>query len=253
MPNVDWQAYLDGSLPDEEMESTKQLLETSDEAKAEVESLQAFIDTLRGESLQVEVPTDQILARFSAAVQEPIAQPTESSASNRHDLPKLFLWLAPLAAAAVIAIGLSRTQEEPAPQVVAQNGGSSVNTQIAFSLGKSAPIDGSTFNEYTSAFAHVKQSVSNPPPINATALGKVVRSDRGSNWGCIDYLIDGKLYCVSIQPIPGFLRACNLKGEPVVVVAGHGAGYVKGPVSIWVSGADQGKTEKIAHYLYERS
>jgi|GEM_PF-5064157 len=67
MTQIDWQAYLDGSLTPEERTRAEQILAESEDARREVDGLKSFLSTLREAALNERVPMDRLEALIPAA------------------------------------------------------------------------------------------------------------------------------------------------------------------------------------------
>lgn len=93
MADVNWHAYLDGSLDDAEMARAERLLEEDAEARGRLENLRAFLADVRRESLSQPVP----LARLHAMIPQrsPSLTPAWHVAALAAALLLFVLWTAP--------------------------------------------------------------------------------------------------------------------------------------------------------------
>lgn len=210
-------------------------------SQAEVDGLNRFIETLRHEALATEVPTDRILAKFREKIAEeqvPVAPITAKKQSFT------FLWLVPAAAAVFVAGFLLRGAPATGPALPLEQ-------PVVLDLGRGPFVQKVETNAFTVAMSNVKASLKEAPSLDIQ-FGRVVRSNRGTNWGCVDYLIDGQQYCVSVQPLPGcFHKLRDHKG--CKIKPGEGVGVVAGKYGIWVEGGTEDMRLKIAETLAIRT
>src|SRR5262245_19160258 len=73
MPNVNWQAYLDGSMEAADRAAADRLLRESEDARRELDGLKKFIAEIRRQAIAEEVP----LARLHGMI--PRAEPKRRS------------------------------------------------------------------------------------------------------------------------------------------------------------------------------
>lgn len=242
MEPINWQAVLDGSLEGKELVQAEQRLVTDEVAQAERDGLAAFIQETQTQLMEVEVPTEQIWARFSLSL-ESLEAPVEEAPVAEHKAPAFmaYLWLAPLAAAALVAVLLPRPTPV-SPQEVAKMIGE---------LHQGPVLNTYEGNALTAAMQNVRAVQPNAPYLDLLQDGSVVRSRRGRDWACVDYKVQGAEFCVSVQPLPKFFD--NL--EPVGKCLRHkdlGMGIRHNKIGIWISGGTDAQRQKLAQELEAR-
>lgn len=196
---IDLQAYLDGSMDPQERLRAEDLLQHDPQAKRELDGLELFVQTVRVQALQEEIPFDRLAAL--------IPQPNVKSEPQRHWWPRLEL----VGLAACIALACLFV----AP---------SFFTQATVELETKDPV-------YASQWASDRMAM-NVPVLDLGPDAPMFRVHEGKGRCCFDYQIDGKTYHLNVRP-KGSME--DRPGDPIVLASGQPA--TQGSSVRWTQGA----------------
>jgi hypothetical protein len=218
LKRIDWQAYLDGSMFDQDRQDADRLLAESERARSELNGLMALRDTVRDAALSAPVPEDQLAAMLTKAVAKP-----------RFSIRRVIYAVAPVAAAAAIAWYLlifdpMRLDRSPTRQIYEPNN----------------PRD---------AAAWVRQR--RPFKVPVIDLGRDVElmvTRVGDNWACYDFLVDGQVYYLYMSPDPSPLRKAQRTAvvDGTTFYYGRGVGWEKNGLGFYIKRGDEQVRERMA-------
>lgn len=189
---IDWQAYMDGSLAEEERMAAEHRLQTDPQARRELDGLQNFIGTVRNVGLSEDVPIDRLVAFL----------PSTESRKRKSWLPRLS-WAMGLAATAVAAVLI-------VPQIIGKSNAST-------DLYTSDPI---------AATSWAKRKLNMDIPVMDLGQdAKLFYVHEGKDRCCFDYEVDGETYHVNVRRDN---RGVPLEGRSVRLKTGVDAGVSRG-------------------------
>ncbi|MBC8064997.1 MAG: hypothetical protein H7Y17_09215 [Chlorobia bacterium] len=190
---IDWQSYLDGSLPSDERAMAEQALREDLQAQRELEGLREFVSTVRSAALAEEVPLERLAAFLPRTEEKP----------KRNWLPQLG-WATGFAAAAAIGTILIRSQlagpSETEHEIFTSN----------FSV--------------ASTWASSKLSM-NVPALDLGSDAKLFFVHESGDKCCFDYKVKGKTYHVNVRAKQS---APWIQGESVKLANGQSATINRG-------------------------
>lgn len=215
--SMDWQAFDDNSLSEEERSQAVDRLKNDDKAHRELEGLKSFQKTVRQQCLEEQVPHDRLYNMLGRVC-------------GRKRRPSKLLYALPIAAAAAaIAAGAYIWPQKPFP----------VNFET------SPQLTATTTHSPTQAAQWVKtQSGVNVPVISLSSMPSKFEGARcGSCWISYDYLIGDQNYTISIkQSWHAFdhLKQSQVKNGREYYVSANGIGwYCHGGMSYYVTGGTE--------------
>ncbi len=189
--SIDWQAYLDKSLPEEEMLRAEEELKINASARKEFEGLLEFLRGVRAAGLTEQVPFARLEALVPSA---PKAQPRRAP-----------VWAGGLGLAASIVFGL----------IYFLNGSPTVPSASEFET--SDPVQASLW-----ASSKLKTKV---PVIDLGSQIPLTYVHEGPDRCCFDYKVAGNTYHVNISNSVGGKRS---EGRKVLLTSGNSAYVGKG-------------------------
>jgi hypothetical protein len=204
---IDWQAYLDGSLESEDRRLADEVLKNDPKARRELDGLELFVQTVRVQALQEEIPYDRLAKLI----------PETAVKQKRGWWMKFeFAGLAACLALAMffVAPGLF---SRPVSELITND-----------------PV-------FASRWASEKQAL-NVPVLDLGQDAPMMRVHEGKGRCCFDYEIDGKTYHLNVRP-KGTMEP--RPGETITLASGqtatHGTSvrWTQGKYDLSLSGPDE--------------
>ncbi len=227
MSNIDWQAYLDGSLSQEERAAAEVQLATDPAARAELDGLRAFIALVRKAGRSQHVPIDRLRARLSA-----VARPSRVHWIQRSAVAVV------AAAVLVFAFFYARVDPDRLNQTA---------TQASFA----------TANPLAAAEWLRKHGQKMAPVIDLGTTAVVQTTSFGQDWGCYEFLVDGVPYRIYMTTKEASFTQRPQKVLPcgTLTYSARGTGFCAQGCNFYVVGPDQATREHLAsvatRYMHE--
>ncbi|HJP83922.1 MAG TPA: hypothetical protein VJ835_10500 [Fimbriimonadaceae bacterium] len=201
---IDWQAFRDGSLPEQEMALAREELRTNPEATRSLESLDQFIEAVRQEALREEVP----LSRLESLI--PSTKPETRRLS--------WYWLpAGAAVAAALALFLVNFPSETSKGALETND----------------PVVATNWVKEQQSFDLPTMDLGSDVPI--------VRVHEGGDICCFDYQVKGKTYHLNVGKNPSIQMIGDRKMLPNgrEVYVGRGVRWLQAGYDLRIEGPDK--------------
>jgi hypothetical protein len=213
MAEIDWGAYLDGSVSDEERKRIEALLSSSQEARSDFEGFKEFRSALRKAALADPVPID----RLEALLQKAAGQKRRFMFA-----PRLAFSFA-AAAALFVFLGWRLWFYDPMLPVVLRAGES---------LAISDPVAAAQWvNERTGMHA---------PVVRLAGMGRLIGVEIGDDWFCYDFEVRGQtvhLFMHSDKARFDGLAATEVQNHRLFL--GRGVGWTCCHLAYVLKGADR--------------
>ncbi|MBN9501453.1 MAG: hypothetical protein BGO01_01395 [Armatimonadetes bacterium 55-13] len=212
MSQVDWQAYLDGSLSPEDRAAADRLLDTSPDAQEQLAGLRVFIASVREAGRSEEVP----LARLEALV------PTIRPPWWRRGA-----WLTASAVAAILVLAIYLRPSAP-------------NATLSDRLVTNDPVVAAQWVQSSMPFRVPTIDLGPSMPLKL-----IHHTDKSC---CFDYLVHGKIYHVNVYEKGerrGSGREIKLKCGTTAYV-GHGVHWEQNDLAFYVIGPDESTSVEVA-------
>lgn len=212
---IDWQAYMDGSMGGEERLRAEDALQNDPKAQCELDGLKYFVQTVKVQALQEDIPYD----RLAALIPQPVVK------------PKVQWWsrfeFAGLAASLVLAVVF-----------------------IAPSLMNRVVSEIETKNPVVASQWASDRLAMNVPVLDLGEDAPMFRVHEGKGRCCFDYHFEGKTYHLNVRP-KGTMD--DRPGDPITLATGYAASlgtsvrWTQGAYDLSLSGPDEKAEKELAN------
>lgn len=209
---MDWQAYLAGALPPEEMARHEEALRNDPNAREELEGLRQFIAKCREAGHAEPCPLMKLEGHLSRVA----AGPKRMAPRARF----LRFGMAGLAAAAVAFVAFFLTAKDPI-QIHA--------SETLASRAIHAPAEAREWVRETNGLSL--------PPVELAGKGELKNVSCGVDWACYDFTVDGQPYSLIFsRDKQCFSGAKKVEKDGRTYFVGHGIGWQCSTYSYYLKG-----------------
>ena len=241
---TDWQAYLDGSLSEQDKAAADARLAADAAARAELDGLKEFTSKLRDSALAEAVPVDRLQAGMRSAL-----RPTGVFGTNVR--PGVAAAMAACLVLVALAVNFAAVLKNPIP---VGNGTSSGGYPgpIAIDLRKSAFVGALDGSDPKTAAAWATKTVHyNVPPVDLQSVGATMtKTECGGCWIAYHFDYEGSDYTLyGRRETGGLAKATTLQcGSDVALylVQDGVAWYAKNGMTYVLKGGDSAGRESLA-------